>query len=405
MIRVTSQDGAARRILGAGPRSAHIAGFGYSCFADPAAIAAGRIEWIRPLQDDSPDHVIVRTPDGKGFAITTTCAANALGLAKPQHFAFGKPDSARAAYTLLARILGAGLSAEGAAEMVLREGCRILVDTIEQLIAEYHLDRTQVVLVGGGGGAAALVPYTAKLLALDHRIARNAEVISPIGVAMAMVRDTVERNIVDPTPEDIVRIRREAADKAVAAGALAESVEVQVEVDKRRNLVKAVALGTTEIRRSDVPGRECDEAACRQAAARSMRVAVDAVVLEAETPVYRIYSARQQKRGRAWFPSRPQTMLRVVHRTGVVRLQKGAASISQSDVAGLPSVLEREVDLLTDFGDAGRAIPDVFLLYGSRIANFSGLADLPQVLALIGVELRDVAPETRVVVIACPKVT
>jgi N-methylhydantoinase A len=403
MVRLERSGKAGARILGVGPRSAHIAGFGYACFAEPEAIAGGRLEWIRPLPGDSADHVIVRTPDGRGCAVTATCAANLLGLAKPGHFAYGNPEAARAAFGLLAAALGHDLTPEAVAELVLREGCRILVDTIEQLVAEYRLDRAQVVLVGGGGGAAALVPFAARLLSFEHRIARNAEVISPLGVAMAMVRDTVERNIVDPTPEDIVRIRREAADAAVAAGALADSVEVQVEVDKRRNLVKAVALGTTEIRRADGPREECGEAACREAAARSMHLDPGSVSLAAETPVYRVYTGRQRRHRRFWWPRQFREMLRVVHRTGVVRLQKGVASLSRCTADRLPSVLEREVDLLTDFGDAGRTIPDLLLLYGARIANFSGLSDLPQVLALVGVELRDVDPATTVVVIACPK--
>ena len=40
----------------------------------------------------------------------------------------------------------------------------------------------------------------------------------------------VERTIVDPTPDDILQIRREAADAAMRSGARPESIEVQVEV-------------------------------------------------------------------------------------------------------------------------------------------------------------------------------
>jgi N-methylhydantoinase A len=58
---------------------------------------------------------------------------------------------------------------------------------------------------------------------------------------------------------------------------------------------------------------------------------------------------------------------------------------------------------LTDYGDAGRTIPDIFVLYGARIANFSGLAALDQVVTLSEVELRALDSSTRLLVIACPK--
>ncbi len=82
---------------------------------------------------------------------------------------------------------------------------------------------------------------------IPYRIARDAEVIAPIGVALALVRDSVERTIVAPSPPEIARIRREAADRVIAAGAAPERVEVEVEIDTQRNRVRATASGTTAL--------------------------------------------------------------------------------------------------------------------------------------------------------------
>jgi N-methylhydantoinase A len=404
MVRMERHAGRCTRVEAVGPRSAHIAGLGYCCFANPEELRNCTLEFIKPTAEDSDAHVVVRTSDGKRYAITTTCAANLLGCVQPTHFAYGNRESAHIAFELLARSFSKeGTSGENIAAQVLQTGCQSILRTIEELIAEYRLDRSQVVLVGGGGGAAALVPYAAKIMALDHRIARNAEVISPLGVAMAMVRDTVERNIVEPTPDDILRVRREATEAAMQAGAVAESIEVQVEVDKRRNLVRAIAMGTTEIRRREGEHKTLEIEECRLAAARSMHIHPLAAEIAGEAGNFLVFTAEQMQRAFAGLFRSRRRMLRVVDRTGVVRLQRGRAVVVRCKLAHLKVELTRAVELLTDYGDAGRAIPDVFILYRTRIANFSGLAELDQVIALAEVETRSLDPATNVVIIACPK--
>ncbi|MGE0100709.1 MAG: hydantoinase/oxoprolinase family protein [Blastocatellales bacterium] len=403
MIRLDQGGSNDRVVIDVGPRSAHIAGLGYACFAEPADLAGATLEMISPTSSDPADHAVLATSSGKRFAVTTTCAANLLGLAGPDSFAHGSIESARLAFELIGRRFG-DRGPEEIAREVLTVGCRKLESTIDELIAEYQLPRDQVVLVGGGGGAAVLVPFTGSLMGLDHRIARNAEVISPIGVAMAMVRDTVERNIVDPSPDDILRIRREATEAAVAAGAVAETVEVQVEVDKRRNLVRATAMGTTELRRRDEETSDAlSTEACLAVAARSMRVSESMVRLEAENGAFRVFSAEEMKRTLFGLLRQRRQMLRVIDQSGVVRLQRGAALVIETTVGEIDPALERAVDALTDFGDAGRAIPDLFLIYGSRIANFTGLAELAQVQALARVELRSLDPDVKLILIGCKK--
>ena len=80
-----------------------------------------------------------------------------------------------------------------------------------------------------------------------------------------------------------------------------------------------------------------------------------------------------------------------------------ANSSDTAEKRRLKEELARAVEALTDYGDAGRTIPDVFILYGARLANFAGLGELEQLQALIAVELRSLEPTTPLVVIACPK--
>src|SRR5918992_3219657 len=59
-----------RKITDVGPRSAHIAGLPYSCFADIEELEAGQIITFRPKDGDPMDYVAIETSGGKRFAIT-----------------------------------------------------------------------------------------------------------------------------------------------------------------------------------------------------------------------------------------------------------------------------------------------------------------------------------------------
>jgi N-methylhydantoinase A/oxoprolinase/acetone carboxylase beta subunit len=141
-----------------------------------------------------------------------------------------------------------GCSVEEAARQILERATDKTIPVVEQLIAEYGLERGQAVLVGEGGGAAALIPFTAERMALAHTISRDAEVISSIGVALALVREVIERVIPNPQPEDLEAIRQEAFDAVVGMGAAAESVEVAIEIDPHSQRVRAIAMGAAEMR-------------------------------------------------------------------------------------------------------------------------------------------------------------
>jgi len=393
MVRVGGQ-----RLVDVGPRSAHIAGVGYACFAPPGAFAAGaEVTYLAPMPGDPDDYVVLVAAAGR-FALTPTCAANAAGVVPEHAFARSDRSTALGACAVLARVVGG--DAETVARAILDLACAKVVRQVRTLIDEYRLQPGAIDLVGGGGGAAALVPHTGALLGVPWRLARQAEVISPIGVALAMVRDTVERTIVDPTPADLLRVRQEAIDAAVRNGAIAETIDVQVEIDPRRHLVRAAAAGTAELRRGGGVAGVADEATRRAAAARSMQCDPGDVSCVASSGGLEVYEARTQARPWYRLGRRDLTPIRVVDSTGVVRLQRQDAVIRRSTAGVVEEVLRALLTELADFGDAGRTIPDVHLLAGTRLIALSGLGDDARMLGLAAVEMRAYAPEHPVVIIA-----
>ncbi|MBN9086322.1 MAG: hypothetical protein J0J01_05400 [Reyranella sp.] len=350
-------------IADVGPRSAHIAGLPYAAFASAEVFDRARIDSLDPLS--------IRGRDGVRYAVTTTCAANALGYATPGMHAYGNPDAAGAAIDLVGPL-------EEVAQEILERATAKILPTVEQLIAEYGLERDQL-LVGEGGGAGALLPFVAERLGLRHVISPDAEVISSIGVALAMVREVVERVIADPTDDDLRAIRREARDAVVRLGASGDTVEVTIEIDPHSQRVRATAVGASEMRARH--RRHIGEADALRIAAGSLGVPVGAARLAAQTDGMRLIQASID--GRA--------PVRAVDLEGAIRIQRSNARVERAHASDALAHLEARWDEVQH---------DMFLVLGGHVIDLGGLPSREQALAVARTELEGVPDDTMVLLVA-----
>ena len=391
MVRMRGND-----IHDVGPRSAHIAGLHYAAFAKPEDIVDPQIEQFRPKDGDPDDYIAIRCASGERYALTNTCAANILGYAKPGWHAHGNAESARRAFVPLAQ--RAGITVEEAARRVLQKAAAKVTGVVEDLVREYALDRDQAVLVGEGGGAASLIPFVAEIMKLDFKISQDAEVISSIGVALALVRETIERVIPNPTPEDLQRIKREAFDAVVKLGAAPENVEVTIEVDPQTQRVRATAMGASEMRAQDMRKQVSEEEAAG-IAATSMGLAPGIVKLAASTDDVRVYQAEVQERKWKIFTSRRHPV-RAVDREGVIRIQRSDGVVAQSSAANGLQQLRELWESVTIYNGDSVIAPDMFVVAGRRIVDLCGITALDQAIAISRGELEGLPPETPVVLIS-----
>jgi hypothetical protein len=290
-----------------------------------------------------------------------------------------------------------GLSVDETARRILEKASAKVIPVVESLIAEYGLDRDQSVLVGEGGGAAALIPFVAERMRLDFKISQDAEVISSIGVALAMVRETVERVIPNPAPEDLQRIKREAFDAAVRLGAAAENVEVTIEVNAQTQRVRATAMGASEMRAQDLL-KEVTEAEARGIAASSMGLSEEAVALAAATDQMRVFQGEVVERKWRFFTSRRRPV-RAVDREGVIRVQRSDAIVLSATAATGMAQLRRAWEEVTIYNGDSIITPDVFVIAGRRVVDLSGITALDQAMTIGRSELEGLPDETAVAII------
>jgi hypothetical protein len=376
-----------KKITDVGPRSAHIAGLAYSCFANPDELENGQIITIAPKPGDPIDYIGIESSGGKRFAITNTCAANALGLVPVMDYARANEESAKIALSILAKRLGSSL--EETAETILEISTRKILDIIEPMIKDYKLRKDSLVFIGGGGGASALVPYLARKLNIHYKVAENAEVISSIGVSAAMIREECEKTVDKPATSDVSALMEEAKDRAIASGASSDSITVQSEYLSERSLLRATAIGNIALDIGTKNTEEIDDSKAKIIAAElfGTNKGVDHIF---RMKKYYIFGCETEKKN--WFfKSRKRKSVVVLDKYGRIRLSIDNALV----FIGSPELVSCKIDdLLNGFDQkiskSQDLAPQIHLLDDMKIVDFSSLTSPESVSKAVKNELEKV---------------
>jgi N-methylhydantoinase A/oxoprolinase/acetone carboxylase beta subunit len=374
-------------VVDVGPRSAHIAGLEYAVFQpDASALEGAQVEFFSPKPGDPSDYVRIRLHDGSCVAITNSCAANVLGLVRPEHFSYGNREAARNAMRPLADYMG--VTVEDAARQILQKAYEKIEPVLASLAEKYKLEKDQMSMVGVGGGAAALIIYSAEKLGLNYSIPQYAEVISSIGVALSMVRDVVERIIPNPTQKELQMIRQEAIDKAIESGAVRDTIEIHIDIDPQTSKVTAIATGSTEVKTADT-SLECTEEEAHSIAAQDLRMEPGSVKLMGKTDYYYVFGAEKNK-GYA---------VRILDKKGFIKAQRADGAARVVAAKDYRDIVDRIWNNLVVYHQDGMLRPDYYLCIGPRMVDFSGSMGIEQIRMLIDMELSGVDPEYPVLLV------
>jgi len=388
------------RIADTGPRSAHIAGLQYEVYAHAEEITDPVLKRIKPTPTD-PEYAYIVCSTGKQYALTLSGAANIAGFVPEGDYARGDIEAARKSWKPLAESMG--ITVEAAAEKALAFAAEKNKKVAIELMQDYDMDPRTTVFVGGGGGASTAIPHLAEIMGHKTRNARNAPVISTIGVALALVRDMVERIIVNPTEEEILSIRREAELKVIDSGANPNTVEVAVEVDAKRNLVRATAIGSTELRAKDMDTQKLSLHELKSVAAENLMIDPNEVTLVATNgPMYAMAYKRVEKKLLGLFKKK-SWQLRLIDDDGVIRLQKSNAHIKTANASNWDKIFTDLVENNTDYGDGGEELPSAYIVFGRRIINLSGLSGLRHMISVARTEMETIGIEEAVILICSKK--
>jgi hypothetical protein len=238
---------------------------------------------------------------------------------------------------------------------------------------------------------------------MEHRIARNNEEISAIGVALGIIQDTVEKTILNPTDADLAQVRREAYDAVVRMGADASTIQVTVEVDRQTKRVSATAQGTPELRTRHLGGKLPSDDELRGKASHIMNLSPEQIVMHGGDSWLQIAQGEREKRILFGLLTMLKTPIVVIDREGIVRLQLQDAVIDYTTASEVEGLIQTRLEQLTTYGDAGEVVPDLFIVKPNQIADLTGLVEANQMLSVARIELQSVDANEKVALISCRK--
>lgn len=378
-----------------GPRSAHIAGLSYLAFCDEREIETVRPAFIRPMPSDPDDYLVAVNGQGRQFAVTLTDASIAAGMTAAGDYAYAHEQAVKSAFEQLGAALG--MDGGSLARAILDQAIVKVRPVVGELLEEYEIDRDLVSLVGGGGGCTAVVPWLSKKIGMGYLIAEKAEVISAIGAALAMLRDSVERTVVDPTQQDILSIRKEAVGRLEGMGADPATIEVLTEVDHAKNILRATATGAFRMDKNALDMEPAAPEEVARNAAASLKTTADQIALTGRTDGLSVFEHIARQKRLFGLLSTKTPCYRVLDQQGVVKLQINNGHMLQTTAGRAMGHIAAFVEKKADYNDVGMILPEVFVLYKSRIADYASILSFESLQGLIDIELQGLDEQEPVV--------
>jgi hypothetical protein len=334
------------------------------------------VQRIAPRPGDPDGYAIVEAEGGR-FAVTATCAANALGLVAEGGHAHGNREAALAAFEALAPALRTR-GAEAAARAVLDGALAKISAAVEEAASSHDLDR-DVPLIALGGSADALMPELARRLGRPLIQPDDPEVLSSVGAAVSLVRAEVAR-----APRSValngrgaeaaearLQIAREAERACVEAGAAPDTVAVESSFDVDEGVMRAVATGAVALEAGAADRAIASPQVRRAAAAAALKLATGELEPVSAAEFYEVYAGRRNGR-------RP---VAVVDALGGVPLAEERADVVSGQAEEFLVALREAVgEASTNLG-VTTLLPRVTLLAGPTMLDLSDARRIDEISA------------------------
>jgi hypothetical protein len=289
-----------------------------------------------------------------------------------------------------------GVTTLEAAKSVLEISAKKILEILEPMLREYKLKKDHIVIIGGGGGASVLVPYLAQKLQIKYTISEHSEVVSSIGVAASMIHEEREKTIINPKPDDASSLIEEVKQIALNHGATPESLMLQSAYISERSLLRVTAVGNVSLDIGNTNTKKINYEEARKVACELFGIN-EGIRYIFDTEHYHVFACEIYKK-KLFLKSRKQPVL-VLDKFGrVILFVENAATIN-----GDPKEVADKIEFLllssngkSNFNDLA---PQIHILDGMKIVDFSSLSAPEQVSRAVRYELEKVSNQQVIAIV------
>jgi hypothetical protein len=201
-----------------------------------------------------------------------------------------------------------------------------------------------------------------------------------------MIHEELEKTVTNPVPEDITVLAEQVKKAALDRGALPESITIQSEYVSERSVLRVTAMGNVSLDIGTANAQEINEEEAHVLACELFGIN-NGVQRIFDMKNYHIFACEMSKK-KLFLKSRKQPVL-VLDKYGRVRLSVDNAAIfngSPEDVSDRIDVLLRQHS-----ADGGDLAPQVHILDGIKLMDFSSLTAPEQLARAVRNELKKAA--------------
>jgi hypothetical protein len=198
-----------------------------------------------------------------------------------------------------------------------------------------------------------------------------------------MIHEELEKTISNPKPDDVAELTEQARKIALERGALPESLTIQSQYVSERSILRVTATGNVSLDIGTTNAQEINDEEAHVLACELFGIA-EGVQRIFDMKNYHIFACETSKR-KLFLKARKQPVL-VIDRYGRVRLSVDNAAI----LNGSPDEVADKVDALLhkNGSDTGDLAPQVHILDGVRLMDFSSLTAPEHVAKAVRDELK-----------------
>ena len=165
-------------------------------------------------------------------------------------------------------------------------------------------------------------------------------------------------------------------------------VDVHIEIDPQTSKLTAIALGSTEVKTTDLL-KECTPKEACELAAEDLKASKSEVKEECATKNFYVFG--MERKGKH--------PVRILDKKGFIKVQRNDAKAVLCKAGSYRNIVSQLWEELAIYQQDAILRPDYYICAGARVMDFAGSIDLDKIMMLMEVEMQMINPGEDVIIV------